>query len=217
MGKPKMPAITIPAVLIAAVGGWFGIDAAVSPPKPPSKPAAAKPGTTAPSDLVAADFTANFAPGRTKLKDVFVPGLSSDLAMAHLRAPDREPTQIPKSIALGDPNWIYVGYIQVSGVRSAILKNRLTNISEMANEGAVWKKGRIVLVSSSQLVIQDDSGAKSVVNRFYGDSSPEGTIDPAAPSKPESEITPVDARELLKGPIGELTIEPTPNAKASKT
>jgi hypothetical protein len=205
-------------ILVGALAYFMtGSDSPKSTPPPPksaTKKEAADP------DYLDADYTASFAGSKGALKNLFLPVVKTNTGQASgpVLAVDRDQSKFPATVADGDGNWAFTGYVQVDGVPEAVLENTATHQGGVVKQGDLWKQAHIHRITQNGVAFAGKDGFEQYVLRFNPNKVAKDKAGAAQPGGP----TPVvggpppgpgngPMSPMMRGPIGgNIIVQPMP-------
>ena len=177
---------------------------------PPKKTSASK---SKDSDWIfpTAETSVHFEKPTAALRDIFKPLVAVDKDTLLKQQEAELLKSVPSKLAAGEANWVYTGMVEVDGSRLALLENSGTHQGGFVKEGDIWKKSKLLSVTSGNIIVASlTDGASATVYRYNPNEVPK----PKAP--PEGGFRPFDISKELRGPIGNIDIsriEETPSPR----
>ncbi|AIE85989.1 hypothetical protein [Fimbriimonas ginsengisoli] len=205
---PKMAVVSKPIL----IGGLILIGAAVvfvsngqDAPKTVKKPpkSHSKSLSKLESEFTEEDYTTRFGKPNQKLRNLFSPLVVAEAPKTAVVLPTgpveppKDVDKIPAELADNDGNWVYTGFAQVNGKDLALIENSTTHQGGFVKQGEIWKKTKIIAISTGSIVLLDKDGKPKVILR-YDPNRPQPAQTPGGAPNSGS-VQPVNP---LQGPIG---------------
>ena len=158
-------------------------------------------------DFPATLTSTHFDPPTDPARDIFKPLLALDKAT--LLTEHEDLMKVPPNLAGGEADWAYTGMVEINGVRMALLENGSSHQGGYVKEGDMWKKSRIIKITSPSIDVVGPDGTEETVFRYNANATPK------AKPPPDTGFKPLNPGPALKGLIGsKLDITPTAEAPA---
>lgn len=184
MSLIKKPVFWIGVVSVAAIGWVLTSSDAPAAKSGGGKVAKKKSSSKKKSiEFTKEDFTAEFKPLNTELKNAFMPIVARK---GGLSGGDGAANSIPVDFAGGDSGWVFTGNAEIDGVATVLLENRSTGDGVYLKAGERWKSSAVASILSDGVVMKGPSGTKTFTLVSEMPKMARGGYNPAAVTVPSA-------------------------------